>query len=179
MADLNKLEDPDRYYNWYHGYNKIKYPYYSWSKGNYKLMYNVYSSSTSGNISTIYYGEKFDFNKFDRNVVFSININVPNSVRKNGNDVALLVNIEKGPTDNIKMKNYNVNENQFTKNITGSFEKSYYIQLIRLISEEDVAMMNLDVMPGFKVSWNYNKDITPWPENSNYGTTREFVRYAE
>ena len=29
MANLSKLEDPDRYYNWYHGYTRIRYPYYA------------------------------------------------------------------------------------------------------------------------------------------------------
>ena len=28
MANLSKIVDPDRYYNWYHGYTEIKYPYY-------------------------------------------------------------------------------------------------------------------------------------------------------
>ena len=32
MTNLSKVEDPDRYYNWYHGYTRIRYPYYA-SKG--------------------------------------------------------------------------------------------------------------------------------------------------
>ena len=28
MKNLSKIEDPDRYYNWYNGYTKIKYPCY-------------------------------------------------------------------------------------------------------------------------------------------------------
>ena len=28
MKNLSILEDPDRYYNWYHGYTKLQYPFY-------------------------------------------------------------------------------------------------------------------------------------------------------
>ena len=27
MRNMTKVEDPDKYYNWYHGYTKIEYPY--------------------------------------------------------------------------------------------------------------------------------------------------------
>ena len=27
MGNLSKVEDPDRFYNWYHGYTKLQYPY--------------------------------------------------------------------------------------------------------------------------------------------------------
>ena len=28
MKNLSKVEDPDRYYNWYYGYTQITFPYY-------------------------------------------------------------------------------------------------------------------------------------------------------
>ena len=28
MRNLSILEDPDRYYNWYHGYTRLQYPFY-------------------------------------------------------------------------------------------------------------------------------------------------------
>ena len=28
ITNLSKIQDPDRYYNWYHGYSAITYPYY-------------------------------------------------------------------------------------------------------------------------------------------------------
>ena len=59
MNNLSKLEDPDRYHNWYHGYTGVKYPTTS-----YKRPYNtLFTSATSGNISTQYFGETFDADK--------------------------------------------------------------------------------------------------------------------
>ena len=55
MTNLSKVDDPDRYYNWYHGYTEIEYPYY-YKKYN-RLMYKVSTSAISGNISTQYFGD--------------------------------------------------------------------------------------------------------------------------
>ena len=78
MTNLSKLEDPDRYYNWYHGYSRIIYPFYDANKR--QLIYNMDSSATSGNVSTKYFGDKFDADKVDGYINIKIKVYVPHSV---------------------------------------------------------------------------------------------------
>ena len=54
MDDLNKLEETNKYYNWYHGYTKVYEP--TWEKNG---DYDIETSATSGSISTQYFGQKY------------------------------------------------------------------------------------------------------------------------
>ena len=92
MTNMSKVEDPERYYNWYHGYTKIQYPFYpAWTN---QLWYFVYTSATSGNISTQHFGDKFDPNKVDDNIYIRIRVNVPPSVVDDQN-TTLMFDIKK------------------------------------------------------------------------------------
>ena len=73
IENFKKLEDPDRYYNWYMGFTKIDYPKYEFKDFEYVFQ----TCATSGNISTPYFGDKFDIEKIDGNMVIAIYINVP------------------------------------------------------------------------------------------------------
>ena len=71
--NLRKLEDTNRYYNWYHGYTEIQYPYGNYEDiGDNYIDYSVSTSTISGNISTLYFGEKLDVQKAD----IDINMNI-------------------------------------------------------------------------------------------------------
>ena len=58
MRNLSKVEDPDRYYNWYHGYTSLRYPFY-FAEDN-QLSYWLYTTAVSGNLTTQYFGDNFD-----------------------------------------------------------------------------------------------------------------------
>ena len=92
MANLSKLEDPDRFFNWYHGYTKIQYPFFHNFYN--QLYYPVSTSATSGNISTQYFGDKFHAHKVEGNIFIEMTIYVPLTAFGNEN-VSLLVNLEK------------------------------------------------------------------------------------
>ena len=79
MKNITKLIDNDRFYNWYLGYTQIKLPFGSGT--NY---YHVNTYSTSGTISTQYFGEKFNAEKFENNFFFhQININAYENIYTN------------------------------------------------------------------------------------------------
>ena len=73
MANISKLEEENRYYNWYMGYTKIWLPWWGPRDcdpdGNDKecaedkLRYDVNTAATSGTISTQYFGHKFEKDK--------------------------------------------------------------------------------------------------------------------
>ena len=95
MANLSKLEDPDRFYNWYHRFTSIKYPYYKTYENYKQLNYFVRTSATSGNISTQYFGDKFDASKVEKdNIMIEIYVYVPKSIWGDKSS-AMLVNIQK------------------------------------------------------------------------------------
>ena len=91
IENMQMLEDNDRYYNWYHGYTEIKTPA-STSRG---LFYcTVDTAASSGTISTRYFGDKFDEDKVERNIQYSVHVNPPDYVKNNPN-VTLHFEIEK------------------------------------------------------------------------------------
>ena len=92
MTNLSKIEDPDRYYNWYHGYTRIKYTY---SNGINQLHYSVVTSATTGNISTQYFGEKFNADKVNGKIRIIIEVYVPSSVKGDQNISLMFVSTRK------------------------------------------------------------------------------------
>merc|ERR1712197_179709 len=60
MKNMSKLEDNDRYYNWYHGYTKIELPFIDYFG---HVDYTVHTAASSGTISTQHLGEEFDADK--------------------------------------------------------------------------------------------------------------------
>ena len=84
MTNLNKLEDNDRYYNWYHGYSKIRLPFHSSGASFFSssptLYYYVNTYAKSGTISTQNYGKKFDADNVDTDIQFDVNVYPPEDV---------------------------------------------------------------------------------------------------
>ena len=59
MRNLSKLEENDRYYNWYHGYTELKLPYIDTDfGGNGGVYYELNTAATSGTISTRHFGDQ-------------------------------------------------------------------------------------------------------------------------
>ena len=83
MKNLSKLEDSDRFYNWYHGYTQVQFPFYFDDYN--RLNYIVEAWAKSGNISTKYFGESFHDSKVDGNIYVAIKVNVPESAKKKAN----------------------------------------------------------------------------------------------
>ena len=185
MTNLSKLEDPDRYYNWYHGYTQIKYPQIKNLK---HLYFYVSTSATSGNISTQYFDERFDAEKVDGNLYVNMNVYYPSSVRADQN-TTIMFNINKKT-----MKEFSDDDlfymdvfggyvdaelTHLTKKITAPDEKlgRYYMRMNREVSADDISHMDLDMMPGFRLTWNYNKHVEAENTYSKSDRTKEFVRY--
>ena len=170
MRNLSKIQNPNRYYNWYHGYTQLRYPFY-YDEDN-QLTYTEYTTATSGNMTTQYFGKNFDASMVDGNFYFSIHVYVPRSVR-NDTSTTLLVNLEKNTmkevSDNDKISiswtdgDSDAEKTYVTTNITGPFDDDkYFILLNRKVSDEDIRNIKQDKMPGFKFSWKYNKDVELW-----------------
>ena len=110
MSDLNKMQDSQRYYNWYRGYSPFKLPLSpadinapdikTQNGGSntpcykYAPCYQFKTYATSGSISTPHFGEPFDATKVDANLIWIVEINIPFAYTSNPN-ITAHVEIEK------------------------------------------------------------------------------------
>ena len=179
MFNMEKLEDDDRYHNWYFGYNKISPPVPDFN--NYDFHYAIATAATSGNISTQYFDDKFDPDKVEKNVNYRIDIIPP--VNK---QTILNLEIKRVPMKDLSTDTYsckagtpnckrefkdvfqlsldkshreeiNADETDFTKQYTkNDLNYNRFLMLSRKVTMEDVRKMELKMMPGFMISWHYS-----------------------
>ena len=121
MRNLSLLENREKYSNWYYGHEEIKVPYLSLYYG---TEYWVKTSAPSGEISTQYYGDKFEANRVQTDFNYKIDVIPPNKVKNNKN-ATLHFNIEK-----ILMKDLTTGVNMFQLSGAGDIDinKRYLFQ---------------------------------------------------
>ena len=135
--------------------------------------------ATSGNISTQYFGDKFNVDKIDGFIYIYIRVEAPSSVKGDEN-ITLMFDMTK---ETIKFFSYldkivgldgPINTDHWSRNITApDTERGYPFTLDRTVSKD--AIRN-DMMPGFRLSWKYNIEPVPEAGYSSLQSTKEFVR---
>ena len=176
MVDkVNKLQDDDRYYNWYHGLAGIRIPYPPTTFGmSRELLYQYTTSAKAGSISTKYFGEKFDAVKVDPDIQFQITMNPPPNVVNNDtlDNITIQIEIHKASLkdlstgkDNFHFNpwNYGVVDEDVT-HIDDSFAPNQPVSACivttdRLTSMESIRNVNMDLMPGMNITWLWDWDI--------------------
>ena len=181
MRNLGKIDENDRYYNWYHGYTDLLLPYYNkgslYNPGGF--FYEVHSAINSGLISTQYFGAKFDAAKVETDVYFSVRVYPPKSARNNQN-VTLRLDFEKvslkdlsSGGEQLSVERTIMGTSQRSFNYSLSSQRSYYIDFARKVLSADVKKQKLILMPGFRVNWFYSGlEVKPEAEFDN----KAFVR---
>ena len=190
MANISKLEEKNRYHNWYHGYTYIALPYWGVDAVcgqidticlEQKLRFKVSTWATSGTISTQYYGHNYDADKVERYLKYDTFIIPPVNYKDNSN-ITLYIKVEKNIQPELDQFWSDIEDTEvITLNRTeappGS-QKGYVLR--REISEDAVKDLQMDLMPGFRLTWYYNQQLEPdsvllW--NSRYGERgRRFYR---
>ena len=71
LMDLDLITNEKRYFDWYHGYTELALPDIMVASKSSKIIksYKFKTSSASGNISTKYFGERFDGQKVQKELV--------------------------------------------------------------------------------------------------------------
>ena len=170
MKNLSKFEDSKRYYNWYHGYTKMFYPFYHEVYNRYN--YPIYTYATSGS-----FGDKFDAEKVDGNIFFSIDVNVPKPLKEvenvtltfkiykntiiefRQNDQITFFNTVVDPDEKYFQKNFtNTKTSYNTYTFSSPMTSAYEIILERKVSQIDINNLKLQKMPGFRLTWNYDSE---------------------
>ena len=184
-----------QYYNWYHGYTKLKAPYFHPWAG---LIHELDTTATSGTVSTQFFGELFNINlvpsqKFD----FSVDVHVPyekdDSKYENATvlfelEMVSLIGIEKGQQRYSSRLFGDLNSS--VTNVKGIFTipkielKKYNIMSLQMrnpITKETLETLNgrNKLMPGFKIHWNFTSGYEQ-PDRKFYSDgnkmTREFIK---
>ena len=160
------------------------YPYFlkkNFATFSNKLTYYYYTSATSGTVSTQYFGQKFNLAKVEGNIRFWILINVPKSTNAQEKDTFHL-EIEKvtikefSEKDQIKVDDLPLDPD--LENVTKTFETgNHNIDIVRGIYKNDWNFVKLDMMPGFRLKWYHNENITSTSKYENKTLTKLFVRY--
>ena len=174
MNNISLIEEDNRYYNWYRGYTAINLPYWGQrdcSNGadkecsDYRLRYQFTTYATSGNISTHYFGHKFEVAKMERNFKVQASILPPSQYQEDSN-ITLYVNVEKNLVQEF--------DDFWSVGSTSTISKEFsppgswkWYTLERKISVGDLNQIQMDSMPGFRLIWYYNKvlDKGYYPSN--------------
>ena len=196
MINLSKLQDNDRYYNWYHGFTKINIALNEHTRKCSIKQYasceefSMETSALSGNIFTQYFGDSFDVDKVETDLYYSFQIYPPTAV---GN-TTLHMNFEKislldlaSGMDNLYHENDDGKIEQILKADKHKRHKSIkypppgnrkFIKFDRHIIQDDTKQA-LQHMPGIRVFWHYTgRDVVPEAKYSDDVLTKLFVRYA-
>ena len=172
LKNMRKLKDNDQYYNWYHGYNWIMIPYYKSGR----VHYYVSTRTSSGSISTQYFGDKFDAAKVETDLTYTVNVYAPPNVTLNLDvEKVSLTDLSSG-YDDLLVAGTRVDTTHRTFNYTRTGRHFYEINLERDVILMDVKKQKLDLMPGFRLTWHYSvKELEP--EVSTDPSAIAFIRH--
>ena len=75
------------------------------------------------------------------------------------------------------INNYMLESDNFTMNINTALYPYSSILFTRKASTLLIPFLSLNLMPGFKLTWNYNRKVDQEAKYIDDVTTKEFVRY--
>ena len=175
MERLEMLQEERRFYNWYHQYTEMRIPPKS-----YKLNYQIDTSAIHGNITTHFFGKKFQQNLVAKKAYYSIYVYIPQSVLQDKN-MTLHFKMERVPVLNLEYgyeflylqdEIYDVDQTRVHKIVRPSsdYTDTYGIITETKVSVKELSMMEMKLMPGFHLSWYYDGGkVTPeLYKNINY-----------
>ena len=171
MYNISLIEEQNRYYNWYHGYSRMRIPFWGQSSNSscsislctqVGLRYYIDTAATSGSISTKYFGEHFNPNKIEKGLIIIGDVYPPSEQQSNAN-LTLNFDIEK----NIMLETdtpWGLLDGDLT-NHTEKFRppgpQQYFYLYSKTRSDDDDDDIDMNFMPGFKIKWFYNDHIVP------------------
>ena len=180
------LIESNKYYNWYHGYTE----FHDISTMDYwGLTFKIYTSATSGVVATQNFGKPFIPDLVERKVNYRIFVDSPQSVRKNRN-VTLHFKLEQismsggSIIDKITNSKLGILPNDMTTAKANSTppDTKLSMSLHRIVSNDDLNTLKLDLMPGFRFSWWYTStgmEVLPEQTYKDEEMNKNFKRYAK
>ena len=197
VRNLSMMHEKNQHYNWYHGFTKLRLPFivprlYYYDNA---ISYVIDTYATSGSITTQYFGEKFDADKLELDILYKLRLMVPDSIISNPNasihftiQKVTIQNLKSG-RDNLFVGGLNFNDYNEFKAISKPYTKEYLnekcqcyiIYLDRKVSREDIVNIKTDQMPGWNISWYYTGlgKAEAVDKLKNVPNNHQFLRYED
>ena len=184
--NLYKIEEENRFYNWYHGYTYLDYPRWTDYSG---LDFRINTSATSGSFKSQYFGDNYDPKKIEPKLYLFFSIFPPVHVVKNPN-FTLTLEIEKVSMTVLTGNSFESfyvygfgflhhDRKILIQNYTAPGEE-IMILIKRNVNSKDVeGNRNLKTMPGFSIKWSYNQEVEPVKKWSNNEMNVAYKRYVK
>ena len=175
LSKVDLFYENERYKKWYEGDSSARFPSQDWE--NWKI--GILTAATSGVISTPYFKEKFDFNRYEQQTTYYVNIQSPYN-----EGATLLLNLEydvlEGNYECLKISgvrtshvldclNYEENFKQIKIELKGPETTTVRFRRITYLSKTSMTeILKKRALTGFRVSWNVTTDETtikqtyPW-----------------
>ena len=188
LDNITKLQEDNRFYNWYHGYSEISLPIEDY-RGVFN--YRISSAADSGVVKTQNFGEAFKENLLEKKLLYTVKVIPPENIQNNWNmtvhfrlekqsikDLYNGIRYNDGDKDVMKL-NYQTVDADMTI-IYKNFTVSPYLEpvtLERKLTETDLS--NLTNMPGFKVTWYYSggdEEVVSQSKYLNEDMNKYFIR---
>ena len=191
VNNVTKLDEKDRFYNWYVGYTDIRVPHFSYKHMlamREHLEYRIYTSAPTGVVTTQYYGDRFQPELVERDLTYFVWVYPPNSLLLNKN-VTLHFKLEKLSMKGLARTNHDlvaIASQHIDAEITNVYKnftppKSFHrdLTLSRHVGVDELEEMKLELMPGFRLSWWYTSagvEIKPEHKYADNERTELLVR---
>ena len=191
-ANLSRLNESNRYRNWYQRSSKMFGPYLC-SK-DLRPVYELKSYATSGIISTENFGKKFDSDKVETNIRYIVSIATRVNFQKTDNISLTLeierISLEEYGEEKIEILNTVIppESHNITLLYTPNRTDPKVIRFERKLHADDIWKINLKmkIMPGFKIKWYYTgklddkikSDQNMRDDVSNSFTRLDFHKYV-
>ena len=152
------------------------------------VYYKVQTSATLGEISTQYFGDKFEAGKVDGRIFIDVYVYKPEYSKRIENNTILMFEIENVMMNKAMVKYYNfkdslnfddasIESEHYRKNISiGSESISHTLTLSREVPNEYIQKVKSNLMPGFDMKWKYDGKVEKWTKFIDEEMNREFVR---
>ena len=168
LKNLSKIEEENKFYNWYHGYTRIFKGLPVWESD--RQNYNIFTSATSGSIKTQYYGYQYDPEKIEKKLFYRVTLYAPFWIVGNP-DYTLTLEIEKVsmrvPPD-VMILQYGLSISKFdieNKLVVVNITKPSRTTILSFSREADSSQIGMNTflgsIPGFNLKWNYNQYFDP------------------
>ena len=180
LATWNKVQEKNRFFNWYHELTVIRMPFYH-SYTN-TLDVEILTAASNGVLTSQYFGEAFELNKFEKKVEYHFRIFIPVNIMEDEN-VTLHVKFDQslGFMETVTDDQYDKVE--FDSNNTISYTPleydGYSFIIKRNIEDKDLEGLDLLSMPGFQLSWFISgAKVIPEEVYDPKGRTQKLIRFS-
>ena len=183
MSNLSQVEDENRYYNWYNQHTELTLPYWgpaadssctSIECAKFHFRYYFTTFATSGFLSTQSFGEKFEADSIRKDLFIYFELKVPLLHQEDEN---VTVHFEVKKNSMIGIETYDGEINSQSNFTPPGLSKS--LKLYRYVSMHDINNLDLNMMPGFSIKWQYNAENITVDKFSESSTFTRFDKLKE